>query len=442
MKLIILLVGILFLLYLIVRKKWNAFIAMTVVSLGFGLIFGMNPEKIVSAYEAGIGSTLGSLTLVLGIGAMIAQLMEDSGAANSIAVTLIQKAGPRYVQWAVLFAGMLVSFALFFDTAFILLIPIMISVAKKLNVPYLWIGMPGAISLITIHALFPPHPGAIAIIDTLSVNSGIAMGLGLIIAIPTMILTGIFYTRFYFKQTGELKQIQTQDLKQLNLSDQTITVPFKESALLMLLPIILIAIGSFLPMFVSDKALWVKIIVFIGNPIVALLIALAFAIVLLGLKRQQTLPYIMDRLTDSSKVIATVLLVNGAGGGLKQILMDTGATDEIVHLVQSFHLSPLLAGFIIAALMRVTLGSTTVAAITASGIVKEMLTTTTANPVLVMLSIAAGSMFFSHVNDPGFWLFKQYFDLDIKTTFKTWSTMTTIASITAFIFVLGLSLFL
>lgn len=442
MKLIILLLGILLLLYLIVRKKWNAFIAMTVLSLAFGLIFGMNPEKIVSAFEAGIGSTLGSLTLVLGIGAMIAQLMEDSGAANSIAVTLIQKAGPKYVQWAVLFAGMLISFALFFDTAFILLIPIMISVAKKLDVPYLWVGMPGAISLITIHALFPPHPGAMAIIDTLGVNGGVSMGLGLIIAIPTMILTGILYTRFYFKRTGELDAIQNKDLKAFQFEDQTLTVPFGQSAFLMLLPIVLIAIGSFLPMFVSNKAFWVKLVVFIGNPIVALLIALAFAIVLLGIKRGNDLPYIMDRLTDSAKVIATVLLVNGAGGGLKQILMDTGATEEIVHLVQSFHLSPLFAGFIIAALMRVTLGSTTVAAITASGIVKEMLATSTVNPVLVMLSIAAGSMFFSHVNDPGFWLFKQYFDLDIKTTFKTWSTMTTIASLIAFIFVLGLSLFI
>lgn len=441
MKLIILLLGILLLLYLIVKKKWNAFIAMTLLSLGFGLIFGMNPEKIVDAVETGIGSTLGSLTLVLGIGAMIAQLMEDSGAANTIAVTLIQKAGPKKVQWAVLFAGMLVSFALFFDTAFILLIPIMISVAKKLDVPYLWIGMPGAIALITIHALFPPHPGAMAIINTLNVNDGIVLGLGLLIAIPTMILTGIFYTRFYFKRQGQLENIQLKLQQAQHIEMEQITVPFYQSAILMLLPITLIAIGSFLPMGIHTNAYWMKLIVFIGNPIVALFITLALAIFLLGIKRGYDVPYIMTRLTDSAKVIATVILVNGAGGGLKQILMDTGATNEIVHLIQSFHLSPIVAGFVIAALMRVTLGSTTVAAITASSIVKEMLTTSD-NHILIMLSIAAGSMFFSHVNDPGFWLFKQYFQLDIKTTFKTWSTMTTIAALIAFGFILVLSIFI
>lgn len=441
MKLIVLLLGILLLLYLIVRKKWNAFIAMTLLSLGFGLIFGMNPTKIVSAIETGMGSTLGSLALVLGIGAMIAQLMEDSGAANTIAMTLIQKAGPQRVQWAVLFAGMLVSFALFFDTAFILLIPIMISVAKKLNVPYLWIGMPGAISLITVHALFPPHPGAMAIIDTLKVNNGMVLTLGLAIAIPTMILTGILYTRFYFKRQGELTTIQSRLQQDTQIEMEPVTVPFYQSAILMLLPITLIALGSFLPMGIHTNAYWMKLIVFIGDPIVALLITLALAIFLLGIKRGNDVPYIMSRLTDSAKVIATVLLVNGAGGGLKQILIDTGATNEIVHCIQALHLSPLVAGFVIAALMRVTLGSTTVAAITASSIVKEMLTTSD-NHILIMLSIAAGSMFFSHVNDPGFWLFKQYFQLDVKTTFKTWSTMTTIAALIAFGFVYLLSFFI
>jgi GntP family gluconate:H+ symporter/Gnt-I system high-affinity gluconate transporter len=444
MQLLIVLAGIILLLFLIVKKRIDAFISLLIVSLLLGLLLGQKPHLVVQSIETGVGSIMGTLALILGLGAMIGQLMEESGAANSIATTLINKTGTKYIQWAVLIAGMIISLALFFDTAFILVIPIVLTIAKKMNVPALWIGMPTAISLLTVHALFPPHPGPVAIIETLHVHMGKALFLAPVIAVPSMIVAGIFFPKIYLRmnenQMKKTKDVRVEKLKTAVTSDVQ-RIPFTTSIIVMTLPIILISIGSILQSIFDHPNTILQMIILLGNPVLALLITLGVAIMVLGIAQNRSIDSIMQSLLNSSKIIAAVLLINGAGGGLKQVLMDTGTINRIVHLMTYVNLSPILAGFFVAALMRVILGSATVSAITAASVVNPMMGSINCSPELVMLSIGAGSMFFSHVNDPGFWLFKQYLKLDLKDTFKTWSAMTVISSLTALCVLLIISLF-
>ena len=424
MKLIIVIVMILCLLYMIAKKKWNAFLSMLFIAILTGICLGLPLPKIMDVFEEGMGNLLGSLALILGLGAMIAQLMEESGAATALSKQLIKLFGAKWAQWSILLIGVLIGFALFFDAAFILLIPIVLNVAKQLTVPPLYLGLPAAAALLTIHTFFPPHPGAVEIVRALKVNQGLLLVVGLFVAIPSMIVSGILYSRYILRKENIVKN------KELSLTIEATPSFIKQSFLVMILPVLLIAIGSFVPMLCSIKMVN-QIMQFIGHPVIALFITLIIVIYLFGYRQQKTTNELMDSLAFSVTTIALVLLINGAGGGLKQVLIAGGVTDEIQNIMSHLHLSPLLTGFILTALMRVTLGSSTIAAMTASSMVIGMNGVSGIDGVLVALAIGAGSMCASHVNDPGFWLFKQYFNLSVKETFKTWTMMTIIGSLTS-----------
>lgn len=443
MQLVIVILGIALILYLIAYKNWDAFVTLLGLALILGLLLGETSTQVVASVEKGVGSILGNLALILGLGAMIAQLMEESGAAQVLAMTLIRHAGKKKIQWAVVLAGMIVSFALFFDTAFILLVPLIIAVAKQLKVSVLWIGMPAAFSLLAVHALFPPHPGPVAIAAGLHVNLGLEILLGLVVAGAAVVVGGICYTRIFYRYSKRVVSRDTADHAAENLpaAGHWGQVSFGASLTVMLMPIVLIALSSAVQIF-KLKGRIASCLLFIGSPVVALLLTLFAAAYLLGVRQGKSFDYLMQHFIDSAKMVAAVILINGAGGGLKQVLVDTGTTTYLAHLMAGVSLPPLIAGFLVAALMRIVLGSATIAAITALSIVKPLLVGTPVSPELVMLAIGAGSMACSQVNDPGFWLFKQYFNVDVRTTFKTWTAMTTIGACAALAVVLAMSCFI
>lgn len=424
MNLIIVSIMISCLLYMITKKKWNAFLCMMLIAIMTGILLGLPLSKVMTVFEEGMGQLLGSLSLILGLGAMIAQLMDESGAATALAQKMIIIFGAKWSQWSILFIGIFVGFALFFDAAFILLIPIVLSVAKQLNVPALYLGIPASSALLTIHTFFPPHPGAVEIIRALHVNEGLLLVIGLIVALISTSISGVLYPRLLFKKSN-------MNINQrISFDDEHSSTFIYQSMMVMLLPVLLIACGSFIPLIFHQPAIQ-QIVQFIGHPVIALFITLIVVLYLFGYRQQKTTDELMNSLAISVTSIAMVLLINGAGGGLKQVLIEGDVTHDIQHIMTIMHLSPLMTGFILAALMRITLGSSTVAAMTAASMVQSLTTTNGIHGVLIALSIGAGSMFASHVNDPGFWLFKQYFQLSIKETFKTWTMMTMIGSMTS-----------
>lgn len=425
MKLIIVLFIILVLLYLTGYKKFNAFLSMLLMSIIGGLLLGLPLSGVLQSVENGIGSILGSLALILGLGGMIAKMMEMSGAANVIADTILDRVGGRYAQFAVILSGVIIGFALFFDAGFILFIPIVIKIAHKMKVSPLWLGIPACSALLTIHTFFPPHPGMVEVIKALHVNEGLLIVVGLGVAFCSITVSGILWPRFYFRhEHWDLNHIEIDE----KVEGQQVT--FRSSLLFMLLPILLIAAGSFIPLFVHQGVGWIQ---FLGQPVVALLITLLLLLYFFGWKKGHTTDKLMAAMTVAIQSIANVLLINGAGGGLKQVFIDSGVTETITNLCSHWHLSPLVMGFAIAGTMRILLGSSTVAALTTAGMMQPLLHSSNQwEVVLVALAIGAGSMFCSHINDPGFWLFKEYFNLDIKTTLKTWTMMTIIGGLTSF----------
>ncbi|MGP7817113.1 gluconate:H+ symporter [Niallia sp. 01092] len=440
MPLIIIALGIILLLLLIIRLKCNAFVSLIIVSLVIGLLMGMNPVETIKSVESGIGGMLGSLALILGFGAMLGKLMEDSGAAQRIATTLIDRFGRKNIQWAGLLTGFIVGIALFFDTGFILLIPLVFTIALQAKLPVLYIGMPVSAALITVHGLFPPHPGPTAIADIFNAQVGMILLIGMIVVIPSIIVSGIIYPNFFLKQKEMEVTVPKQLFHAKILPDEQLP-GFGVSLLMALLPVVLMGIRSILELTITNS----KVLVFfhfVGDPAVALLITLIIAIYTLGLKRGLSIGSIMKSLETSVLSIAMILLINGGGGALKQVIIDSGTGDYIASLMKDVFIPPLLLGFFIAAALRLTLGAATIAGITASGIVLPLTVASNVSPELMVLAIGAGSMTFSHVNDPGFWIFKEYFNLSIGRTIKTWSMMTLISSLVSLGMILLLSLFI
>ena len=438
MQIFIVLLGIVSLITLITKFKFDPFLSILAVSLILGLFLGQTPSAATNSVITGTGQLLGELSLVLGLGAMLGALFESSGAAATIAHTLTRQFGVRGVQWAVLAAGLCISFSLFFDVAFILLIPITMTLATQVNVSKLWLGMPATIGILTVHVIFPPQPGPIALINEFQLSTATVVILGLVVALPTAIIGGIFFTKLLFKKKLIIQRTDINNNTSITTITSNSTIKFNQALGLLLLPVVLITIPAFVMKITTiPSIIWTLQLV--SSPVIALLITLLLAINLLGIRQGQTMAQISPLLSGSVTTIAAVLLINGSAGGLKQVLTDVGVTKQITSIAVQAHISPLFAGFLIAAFLRMTLGSSTVAAITSAGIVKPMLIGLNYPPELVMLSISVGSIFCSHVNDPGFWLFKQYMGLDIKTVFKTWTLATIVTALVGFIIVLILA---
>ena len=433
-KLLLVFLGISTLIFLITKLNFEPFLSILLVAIVLGLFLGLSPNVLIDSIEKGTGSLLGHLSLILGLGAMFGRVLEELGAVEITAKKMISIFGVKRIQLGLLIAGMCISFSLFFDVAFILVIPIILSVAKELKLEKIYVALPASIGVLTIHALFPPHPSPSIITKTFNLNMAEVFFYGLIVAIPTALIGGLLLTNSRIIKTNAINRELQNKASIFEINNKSMSSTF--AIVLMLLPVLLITIPTIILGVTNLPELIKSTLIIISNPVAALLISLLIAIVKLMTSKKLRITSIVPLLSESIKTIAVVLLINGAAGGLKQVLVDSKVTDEIVSLTNGLHLSPIVISFFVAAILRISLGSATIAAITTLAIVEPLVPNITYSAVFIMLSIASGSMFCSHVNDPGFWLFKQYLNLDFKTTFKTWTLGTTISSLIAFIIIL------
>ena len=433
-KLLLVFIGISTLIFLITKLNFEPFLSILIVAIILGLFLGLSPNVLIDSIEKGTGSLLGHLSLILGLGAMFGKVLEELGAVEITAKKMISIFGIKRIQLGLLIAGMCISFSLFFDVAFILVIPIILAVAKELKLEKIYLALPASIGVLTIHALFPPHPSPSIITKTFNLNMAEVFFYGLIVAIPTALIGGLLFTNSRIIKSNTINSDLQNKVSIFEINNKSMSSTF--AIVLMLLPVLLITIPTIILGVTNLPELIKSTLIIISNPVAALLISLLIAIVKLMISKKLRITSIVPLLSESIKTIAVVLLINGAAGGLKQILVDSKVTDEIVRLTNGLHLSPIVISFFVAAILRISLGSATIAAITTLAIVEPLVPNITYSAVFIMLSIASGSMFCSHVNDPGFWLFKQYLNLDFKTTFKTWTLGTSISSLIAFIIIL------
>ncbi|MBS2971043.1 GntP family permease [Metabacillus sp. KIGAM252] len=446
MPLVIVAAGILVLLLLIMGLKLNTFVSLLIVSFLVALALGMPLENIVKTIETGLGGTLGHLALIFGLGAMLGKLIADSGGAQRIAMTLVNKFGEKNIQWAVVVASFIIGVALFFEVGLVLLIPIVFAISRELKISILFLGIPMAAALSVTHGFLPPHPGPTVIAGEYGANLGEVLLYGFIIAIPTVIIAGPIFTKLAkrlvpasFKKTGNIASLGEQ--KEFKLED---TPGFGISVFTAMLPVILMSIATIITLLqktmgFEDNALLASIR-FIGDASTAMLISLLVAIYTMGLARKIPINTVMASCTTAITQIGMMLLIIGGGGAFKQVLIDGGVGDYVAELFKGSSLSPILLAWIIAAILRISLGSATVAALTTAGLVIPLLGQTDVNLALVVLATGAGSLIASHVNDAGFWMFKEYFGLTMKETFATWTLLETIISVSGLVFILLLSL--
>ena len=385
-----------------------------------------------------MGATLGGLTIVVGFGAILGKLMADSGGAQRIATTLINLFGRQNVKWAVCLTGFVVGIALFYEIGFVLLIPLVFTIAKEADIPLLEVGIPMAAALSVTHGFLPPHPGPTAISVIFNADIGKTLIYGLIIGIPTVILAGpLLY--------NTVKDIKT-DIPEGLHNDKHFTdeeMPsFTSSILTALTPVFLMAISAVGKMMQLPKnAPITHVLNFIGDPSVALTISIIVAFYTFGFARGKTMKEVMETSEKAILTVAMILFIVGAGGALKQVLIDSGVGNYIGELVMGANLSPLLLAWIIASVIRIAVGSATVAALTAGGIVAPLIPLTGVSPELMVLAVGAGSVIFSPPNDPGFWLFKEFFGLTVKQTVRTWCAVETVIAVCGLIGVEVLNLF-
>ena len=438
MPLLIVISGILLLFILIAGLKLNAFISFIIVCLLVGIFQGMELESIVQSIQNGIGSTLGFLVMILGFGAMLGKLVAESGAAQRITSKLVAKFGLKHIQWALVLAGFIVGIPMFYTVGFVILIPLVFTVAASTGLPLIYVGLPMLASLSVTHGFLPPHPAPTAIADMFKADIGKTLMYGILIAIPAIVVAGPLFSR-------TIKNIKATPLKEFY---NPVILKEEEmpgmgiSVFSALLPVILIVFSTLVVNFITNDFLFKEVIIFIGNPIIAMLISVLVAIYTLGLARGKKMNEIMGPLANSISSITMVLLIIAGAGGLKQILIDSGVSDYIGELLSNSSFSPLILAWLIATIIRVCVGSATVAGLTAAGIVLPLTASTGVNAELMVLSIGAGSLMLSHVNDGGFWLFKEYFNLSVKETLSTWTVMETTVGIMGLFGVLVLNIFI
>lgn len=422
MPLLIVALGVLLLLGMILLKIKPIY-ALLIVSLVVGIGQGMNWWLVVQSIGLGVWDTLKNIVFVLFLGAMFGKVIEKSGAAQRIAEVLVKMFGRSNIQWAVMLTGFIVGIPMFYNAGFVVLIPLVFSIAVSAEVPILIIGIPMAASLSVTHGFLPPHPGPTAIASIFHADLGKTLLLGFLIAIPTVILAGPLFSKTLSKMSVVLSEKQTKQ----PLEDRLL--PSKHlSFFIALLPVLLISFSAVLETTTLNQSIltWIHLA---GNPSVVLFCSLLLSIFVFRKTMDSNGGKVAADLFQSIKAVASIVLVIGAGGGFKQILIDSGVGEYVKLLAQGLTLSPLLLAWSVAALLRVSLGSATVAGLTAAGIVLPFLSMPGVHPELMVLAIGAGSLMFSHVNDTGFWMFKEYFNLTLRQTFQSWTLMETIVSV-------------
>jgi Gnt-I system high-affinity gluconate transporter len=419
-------------------KKFSPFLSLLIVAILAGLCLGMEPLAIFSSIEKGIGSTLGgqSLLLVICLGATLGEILEVSGAAEKISLALINGFGKKHVQWAMLLTGFLIGLPLYYNTGFIILVPLVFSIARKANLPLLYVAIPMAASLSTTHCFLPPHPGPVILVNAFNADMGKTLIYGIIIAIPVVILAGPVLGKILQK----IKVVvDDQFFSTEPVSEKKLPAAFP-SFFIALLPVLLIALAEIANNFMQHGIIK-KVILFIGNPVMALLLAVLLASWYFAIRPGRSMETATKWLNDAVAGIAVILLIITAGGIFKQVLIDSGTGAYISSFSSKWQMPPLVFAWVVTAVLRVAIGSATVAGMTASGIMAPIVATGAVSPELMVLAVGTGSVFGSHVNDSGFWMFKEFFKLSLKQTFLSWTVMETTISILGLIGVLILQMF-
>ncbi len=435
MAILILLVCIAALVLLVTVGKVNPFLALLIIAIVTGWALGIPLNKVTKSVEKGIGDILGGLIIIICLGAMLGKLIAESGAAQRIATVLMNAVGEKNVQWALMITGFIIGIPLFYSVGFVLMVPLIFSVVYKYKLPAVYIGLPMLAALSVTHGFLPPHPSPSALVVLFNANMGITLMYGFVLAIPAIIIAGPIFSK-------TLKNIPSQPLKSFvaeNIPEDKL--PGKANSFLTaLLPVILLALTALYPFIVTEKTTLSTYIAFFGEPSIVMIIALIVGTYTLGIQQNKTISQVMNIYGDAIKDVAMIVLIVAGSGALKQVLVESGVSNEIGALLQGMNMQPLFMGWLIAAIIRVCIGSATVAGLTAAGIISPMMISTGADPNLMVLSIGAGSLMFSHINDSGFWLFKEYFNLSVKDTIRSWSIMESIVSVVGLVGVLLLNL--
>ena len=426
---------------LITAFKLHPFLSLTIGSFIVGAIAKMSLSEMLAAYSNGVGSTVASVGVLIALGAIIGKLLADSGGADEIVDTLVRKAPPAALPWAMALIGAVIGLPMFFEIGLVLLVPVILLVTHRSKLPLMRVAIPALAGLSTMHAFVPPHPGPLAAIGLLQADLGATLGFGVLIAIPTVVVAGPLFSRL----AARWVPVDAPDLF-LNADEdgRSGTAPghpkFSVTLMTVLLPVILMMGKALADIFAVKGTAIRNIWDFLGEPMFALLLTTLLAIVTLGKTSGMDRDAISDSVGASLPPIAGILLIVAAGGGFKQILVDTGIAKLLANGITQSSISPLLMAWLVAVVVRLATGSATVATLTAAGILEPVAASLPpAHVALLVLAIGCGSVFFSHVNDAGFWLIKEYFGISVGENIKTWSLMESVLSVCGLILVLSVS---
>ncbi|WP_347548262.1 gluconate:H+ symporter [Pseudalkalibacillus hwajinpoensis] len=442
MLILIALLAIFALLFLVIRTKLHAFVALLLVSLLVGIAAGMPLEGVIESITAGMGGTLGFVAVVVGLGAMFGQMLEVSGGAERLAQTLIKKFGEDRAQWALGLTGFIVAIPVFFDVGFIILVPLVYSLAKKTGKSLLHYAIPLLAGLAVTHSFIPPTPGPIAVADLIGADLGWVILFGSLAGIPSMIIAGPWFGRYI----GKKIHVTVPDYMELEKKEYDKELPsFALVTSLILIPLVLILLNTLSDVILPEGSNVRAFLSFMGHPFVALTIATLLAFILLGTMRGYTKEDVQGIANKALEPAGIIILVTGAGGVFKQVLIDSGVGEVLGDKMASSALPPILLAFLIAAAVRVAQGSATVSMVTAAGLMSPLITSMNMEgPVLglMVIAIAAGATVLSHVNDSGFWLVNRFLGLSEKDTLKSWTIMETLIGVVGFMVVFVLSFFI
>jgi len=424
---------------LIAVFKLNPFITLLLASLSLAAVTGMPMQTVIHSFEAGVGGTLGHIAIVVALGTMLGKMMAESGGADQIAFTLIRFFGEKYISWAMVVIGLVVGLPAFFEVGFVLLIPIAFTVARRTRTSLVLVGLPMVAGLSVVHGLVPPHPAALLAVQLYKADVGRTIFYALLIGIPTAVLAGPVYARIIAPHI-ELSAENPMAAQFVDHGSERSLPGFGLTLLTILVPVLLMLIGSWADALSAPKTFLNEALHLAGNDDIALLIGVLFSFFTLGKMRGFTRETILRFTNECLAPTATITLLVGAGGGFGRILQDSGVSQAIIAVAMHSHVPLLLLAWLLAALMRLATGSATVAMTTAAGIVAPIaLHSPGVHPELLAIVTGAGSLIFSHVNDGGFWLVKEYFDMSVVQTIKTWSVCETIISVTALLLALAVS---
>jgi Gnt-I system high-affinity gluconate transporter len=423
------------LILLIAVFKVNAFLSFLIVSAVAGLSLGLPLNKIAGAMEKGMGDVMGGLIIIITAGAMLGKLVAESGAAQKIAQVMMKTFGEKHLQWAMVLSGFIIGIPLFYGIGFVLMVPLIFSVVYRYKLNAIYIGLPMLAALSVTHGFLPPHPSPSALVVQFHANMGLTLCYGLLVAVPAILIGGPLLSR-------TLTDIQAKPLETFvvkEMPDDELPGAFI-SLFMALLPVFLLALASLLPLFLPSGSSWLPFLGFIGSPSIVMLLVLVIATFTLGLGRGRSMTEISSIYGTAVKDIAMILLIIAGSGALKEILVQTGVSKQLAGYLQGLSVEPLILGWLITAFIRFCVGSATVAGLTTAGIIYPLMQATGTNPNLMVLAVGAGSLMFSHVNDSGFWMFKEYFNLSLKDTFRSWALMETVVGVVGLIGVLILNM--